>query len=208
MSMITYRVDFYRSRPIGASLLTTSPQQGCLALKPSLHHTTCCQTGWLYRVYSRLSNRLCNRLSNQVWQPVERIVCSFNTVVKPCLSNRLYNPVDNRLNEQCCSFNTVVKPVVKPVWQPVWQPVGCFFTRYSRLSNRLYNRFDNRLYRVNGVWEACTQGLAGRGNGYPLNTDLDRGLSSAFNKQVVKVIWHKDASPPHMDGSIVFAMRH
>jgi len=27
VSMITYRVDVYRSRPIGASLLTTSPQQ-------------------------------------------------------------------------------------------------------------------------------------------------------------------------------------
>jgi len=40
VSMITYRVDVYRSRPIGASLLTTSPQQGCLALK-GLH------TGWL-----------------------------------------------------------------------------------------------------------------------------------------------------------------
>jgi len=33
VSMITYRVDVYRSRPIGASLLTTSPQQGFLALK-------------------------------------------------------------------------------------------------------------------------------------------------------------------------------
>jgi len=31
--MITYPVDVYRSRPVGASLLTTSPQQGCLALK-------------------------------------------------------------------------------------------------------------------------------------------------------------------------------
>jgi len=31
--MTTYRVDVDRSRPIGASLLTTSPQQGCLALK-------------------------------------------------------------------------------------------------------------------------------------------------------------------------------
>jgi len=30
--MITYRVDVYRSRPIGASLLTTSPQQGYPAL--------------------------------------------------------------------------------------------------------------------------------------------------------------------------------
>ena len=28
VSMTTYRVDVYRSRPIGASLLTTSPQQG------------------------------------------------------------------------------------------------------------------------------------------------------------------------------------
>jgi len=40
VSMITYRVDVYRSRPIGASLLTTSPQQGCLALN-GLH------TDWL-----------------------------------------------------------------------------------------------------------------------------------------------------------------
>ena len=32
LPMITYRVDVYRSRPIGTSLLTTSPQQGCLAL--------------------------------------------------------------------------------------------------------------------------------------------------------------------------------
>jgi len=38
--MITYRVDVYRSRPIGAPLLTTSPQQRCLALK-GLH------TGWV-----------------------------------------------------------------------------------------------------------------------------------------------------------------
>jgi len=38
--MITYRVDVYRSRPIGASLLTTSPQQGCLAPK-------CLHRGWL-----------------------------------------------------------------------------------------------------------------------------------------------------------------
>jgi len=30
--MITYCVDVYRSRPIGESLLTTSPRQGCLAL--------------------------------------------------------------------------------------------------------------------------------------------------------------------------------
>jgi len=35
-----YRVDVYHSRPIGASLLTTSPHQGCLALT-GLH------TGWL-----------------------------------------------------------------------------------------------------------------------------------------------------------------
>ena len=40
VSVITYRVDVYRSRPICASLLSTSPQQGCLALK-GLH------TGWL-----------------------------------------------------------------------------------------------------------------------------------------------------------------
>ena len=40
VSMITYHVDVYRSRPIGASLLTTSPQQGCLALKGL-------NTGWL-----------------------------------------------------------------------------------------------------------------------------------------------------------------
>jgi len=33
VSMITYRVGVYQSRPIGASLHTTSPQQGCLALK-------------------------------------------------------------------------------------------------------------------------------------------------------------------------------
>ena len=33
VSMITYCVDVYRSRAIDASLLTTSPQQGCLALK-------------------------------------------------------------------------------------------------------------------------------------------------------------------------------
>jgi len=32
VSMITYRVDIYRSRPIGASLLTTSTQQGCIRL--------------------------------------------------------------------------------------------------------------------------------------------------------------------------------
>jgi len=38
--IITYRVDVYRSRPIGASLLTTSPKQECLALN-GLH------TGWL-----------------------------------------------------------------------------------------------------------------------------------------------------------------
>jgi len=30
--MITYRVHIYRSRPRGASLLTTSPEQGWLAL--------------------------------------------------------------------------------------------------------------------------------------------------------------------------------
>jgi len=40
VSMITYRVHVYRSRPTGASQLTTSPQQGCVALK-GLH------TGWL-----------------------------------------------------------------------------------------------------------------------------------------------------------------
>jgi len=40
VSMITYRADVYRSRPIGASLLSTSPQQECLALK-GLH------MGWL-----------------------------------------------------------------------------------------------------------------------------------------------------------------
>jgi len=33
VSIITYRVHVYQSRPIGAFLLTTSPQQGCLALK-------------------------------------------------------------------------------------------------------------------------------------------------------------------------------
>jgi len=38
--MIIYRVDVYRSRPICASLLTPSPQQGCLALN-GLY------TGWL-----------------------------------------------------------------------------------------------------------------------------------------------------------------
>ena len=34
------RVDVYQSRPLGASLLTTSPQQGCLALTGQY-------TGWL-----------------------------------------------------------------------------------------------------------------------------------------------------------------
>jgi len=43
VSIITYRVDVYRSRPIGASLLTTSPQQGCLALK-GLHT----RAGWAW----------------------------------------------------------------------------------------------------------------------------------------------------------------
>jgi len=44
---IHYRVDVYRSRPIGASLLTTSPQQGCLALN-GLHTGAgwaCCWLG-------------------------------------------------------------------------------------------------------------------------------------------------------------------
>jgi len=53
-----------------------------------------------------------------------------------------------------------IQPVVKLVVKPVWQPVGCFFTRYSRLSNRvvqLYSRFNNRLYRVNGVLQSCTE---------------------------------------------------
>jgi len=36
VSMITYCEYVYRSRPIGASLFTTSPQQGCLA-KKGLH---------------------------------------------------------------------------------------------------------------------------------------------------------------------------
>jgi len=40
VSMMTYHVHIYRSRPIGASLLTTSPEHGCLALK-GLH------TDWL-----------------------------------------------------------------------------------------------------------------------------------------------------------------
>jgi len=43
VSMITYHVDVYRSRPIGASLLTTSPQQGCMALKG-----LCTGAGWAW----------------------------------------------------------------------------------------------------------------------------------------------------------------
>jgi len=35
--MITYRVHVYRSRPICASLLTTSPQQVCLAPEGPAH---------------------------------------------------------------------------------------------------------------------------------------------------------------------------
>jgi len=129
-------------------------------LKPRLRDTTCCQTGlttgcivytagcqtgcttrfdkrlneqWLFvqhgcqtGLYSRFDNR------------VEQTVCSFNTVVKPCLSNRLYNPV----------------------WQPVERTVlflqhGCTTglttvlneqsVRSRRLSNRLSNPFDNWL---------------------------------------------------------------
>jgi len=51
-------------------------------------------------------------------------------------------------NVQCLRPVYTIQPVVKPVVKPVWQLVGCFFTRYSRLSNGLYNRFDNRgFYR-------------------------------------------------------------
>ena len=47
VSMIADRVEVYRTRPIGAYLLTTSPQQGCLALK-RLHTGD----GWVWwRVY-------------------------------------------------------------------------------------------------------------------------------------------------------------
>ena len=39
-------VDVYRSRPIGASLITTSPRQGCLALKGL--HTGAGKAWWQY----------------------------------------------------------------------------------------------------------------------------------------------------------------
>jgi len=105
-------------------------------------YTAGCQTG----LYNRFDNR------------VQQTVCSFNTVVKPCLSNRLYNPVW-QLVERTVLFvqhvllttGCIVYTNIQPVVKPVWQPVGCLFTQYSRLSDQLYNRFNNRLYRVNGV---------------------------------------------------------
>jgi len=80
------------------------PSLHCVSIiKPSLRNTTCCQTGCTTRFDNRLNEQwlfvqhgcqsgcqigLYNRFDN----PIERTVCSFNTVV-----NRLYNRFDNRL---------------------------------------------------------------------------------------------------------------
>jgi len=63
-----------------------------------------CQTGCQTGLYNRFDNR------------VERTVCSFNTVVKPCLSNRLYNPVWQPVERTLLlvQHGLVVKSVVKP----------------------------------------------------------------------------------------------
>jgi len=69
------------------------------------------------------------------------------------------------------------------------------FTRYNRLSNRFFNRFDNRLYRVNGISAAAAR--------WPSLRDSLQyrswNMAGSKNWQVIKVIWHKAASPPHMD---------
>jgi len=83
---------------IGWIILKTCDQQFTLTTKKSLHITfkprlhdrTCCQTGlttgWVYRVYSRLSKRL----YNPVWQPVERTVAVHSTRLSNRFDNRLY----------------------------------------------------------------------------------------------------------------------
>jgi len=56
VSMITYRIHVYQSRPIAASLLMTSPQQGCLAQK-GLHTGLAGRgDGYLLNTYHLSSN--------------------------------------------------------------------------------------------------------------------------------------------------------
>jgi len=112
-----------------------------------------CQTGCQTGFYNRFDNR------------VERTVCSFNTVVKPCLSNRFVKPcLSNRFDKHVLTTGyTVVQPAVKPVWQPVWQPaVSCTGTQtFNRLSKRFDNRLDVCLHDTAGCETGCrpTAGL-------------------------------------------------
>jgi len=77
VSMITYRVDVYRSRPIGASLLTTSPHYGCLALK-GLH--TGADWAWSTHAASLLpaagSMQAGLSATRADWQRDRRVTCS------------------------------------------------------------------------------------------------------------------------------------
>jgi len=93
--------------------------------------------------------------------------CSFNTVVKPCLSNRFVKHGLTAGWMNSCSFNTVVKPVVNPLWYPVWQPAVSWIQTFNRLYNPVWHgcttRFDNRLdvclHDTAFCQTGCTTGL-------------------------------------------------
>ena len=91
-------------------------------LKPSLHDTTCCQTGLTTGciMYTNIQP-----VVKPVWQPA---VSCIQPVVKPVVQPGLTTGWTN----SGCSFNMVERTLV---------------VRSTRLSNWLYNRF----YRVNGV---------------------------------------------------------
>jgi len=78
--------------------------------------------------------------------------------------------------------------------------LSCMGTNHPMIT---YTVSDHWVKWQNSQWHShilCTV----EGDAFIKRTNLLRHLNCNFKIQVVKVIWHKAASPPQMDGSAVF----
>ena len=138
-----------RGRPSRIFLVSRKLGTFCY-LKPRLHDTACCQTGW--------TTRFDNWLNEQLFVQHSIVYTNIQPVVKPCLSNRLYNPVWQPVERHGCQTGCeaclttgwmsvyTIQPVVKPVWQTV---VSC--TR--GLTVQTAPCYVQSFWHNTGVWQ-------------------------------------------------------
>jgi len=105
------------------------------AVKPRLHDTTCCQTGFVKSVWQPVvfDNRL-YRVYKHSTGCQTRLTTGCIVCTAGCQTG-CTTRFDNRV-ERCSTATVRSTRLSNRFIKPIWQPVGCLFTWYSWLYNR------------------------------------------------------------------------